>query len=265
MAHTTDAGVQSDCSEDWRLLYRLGAIAALIAVVFFRRHLSTELVTASEFGLLNVPAHPVTVLGWFTLLQENALLGLVLLDIVDVINYLLVGVLFVALYAALQRANRSAALLAMASSLVGIGLSFSVNQAFAMLNLSNRYAEATTDAQRAATLAAGEALLAINNPAIIYQSTGFYLGLLLVVLAGLIFSLVMLRSRVFNRATAWVGIAANGIALSSFLVLPLAPDLYAIPFVLWAPFRVAWYVMIALRLLRLTKGPPRTRDELATA
>lgn len=62
-----------------------------------------------------------------------------------------------------------------------------------------------------------EALLAINDPGAIYQGTGIHTSLLLVTLAGLIISLVMLRSSIFGKITAYVGILANmfGWAISS--------------------------------------------------
>ncbi len=55
-------------------------------------------------------------------------------------------------------------------------------------------------------LASGEALLAIHNPGAVFQGAGVNLGLLLVTVAGLIIAVVMLRSDVFGRATAIIGI-----------------------------------------------------------
>ncbi len=244
----------------WRLLYRAAAAAALIAVLFFRRNFGTEMVAFRGFGLFDVPAvHPSDAAGWFTLLQDDKLLGLVLFDVVDLVNYVLVGLLFLALYGALHRANRSAMVIATASGLVGVAVYLASNQAFAMLTLSEHYAGATTDAQRATFLAAGEALLAIHHPGTIYQGTGIYLSLFLVLLAGLIISLVMLRGNVFGKATAWVGIVANGVCLLHFVALAVVPALIAFPTSISAPFRVTWYVLIALRLLRLASGRSEQR------
>ena len=103
-------------------------------------------------------------------------------------------------------------------------------------------------------LAAGEALLAINNPGAIYQGTGIYLSLLLVLLAGLIISIVMLRSSIFSKATACVGILANVFGLGYFIALAFAPAILALPPVISAPFRVIWYILIARRLFQLGSG-----------
>jgi hypothetical protein len=241
----------------WRGLYVAGGVAALIAVVLFRRNFGTELVAFNGFGIIDVPAvHPSTALGWFTLLQEDALVGLLLFDIIDLVNYALVGLVCLALYAALHRASRSAMAIATASGLVGAAVYFASNQAFAMLSLSERYAAATSDAQRAMFLAAGEALLAICSPGAIYQGTGYYMGYALVLLAGLIISAVMLRSRAFGRATAYVGILANAFALAHFVVLAFAPSFVAIPTPISAPFRVVWMLLVAVGLFRLGRRKP---------
>jgi hypothetical protein len=233
-------------------LYRIGAAAALIAVVLFRRNFGAELVGFRGFGIIEVPATlPRSASDWFVLLQGNKLLGLALLNVVDLVNYALVGLIFLALYGALRRASKSAMTLATTAGLVGIGVYFASNQAFSLLSLSDRYAAATTEAQRSMFLAAGEALLAVNNPGAIYQGTGIFVSLFFVLLAGLIISFVMLRSGMFSRTTAYMGLLANGFGLCYFVALAFVPTLYAWPTILSAPFRVVWYVLIARKLLQL--------------
>ena len=206
---------------------------------------------------------PSRAIDWFTLLQENKFVGLVLLNVIDLINYALVGLIFLALYGALKETNMSAMVVATTFGFVGIAVYFASNQAFAMLSLSDRYASATTDTQRALFLAAGEALLAIDNPGLVYQGAGNLLSLLLVILAGLIISVVMLRSTVFNRASAYAGIIAIVLALGYFVALLFAPSIVWLPPTLSAPFRLIWYVLIALQLFRL--GASASRDQLPAA
>jgi hypothetical protein len=109
-------------------------------------------------------------------------------------------------------------------------------------------------------LAAGEALLAINNPGAIYQGTGIYTSLFLVLLAGLIISIVMLRNGIFSRATAYTGVLANGFGLSYFIALAFVPTIYALPTILSAPFRVVWYVLIARKLFQLSSASSEKRS-----
>ena len=240
----------------WRALYITGGVAALFAVFIFRRNLAAELMLLVNFGIIGgVPTPPLSsAIDWFNLLQDNRLLGLTLLNFFDLVEYALLGLVYLALYGALRRANRSAMLIATTSGLVGITVYFASNQAFAMLALSERYAAAASDAQRSIFLAAGEALLAVNNPDSIYQGTGIYVSYFLVLLGGLIISLVMLRSELFSKATAVTGILANGIGLCYFITLAFAPAIYWIPHPISAPFRVVWYFLIALRLFKLGKA-----------
>jgi hypothetical protein len=240
----------------WRNLYISGATAALLAAVLFRRNWSAEVFLLREFGVITVgPAvAPVRAAGWFELLGTHPILGLVMLDFLDVVNYALVGVLLLALYGALRRLNRGAMLAALAAGLVGVGLSFASNQAFGMLTLSTQHAAAATAAERALFQAAGEALLAQSNPATAQMSQGVASSFFLVTSASLIASVVMLRSDHFGGATAWVGIVAHAILLGRFVTIPLPLAYSAIPPSLAAPLLIVWNVMVAIRLIRLARA-----------
>ncbi|MBN1580500.1 MAG: DUF4386 family protein [Anaerolineae bacterium] len=262
MLQPTDPCVAAESADSgWKTLYRIGAVAALVAVIIFRRNFSVELVQFKGFGIIHgVPATwPSSAIEWFSLLEDNVFVGLVLFNVVDLINYCLVGLMFLALYGALRRANKSAMVIATVCGLMGIAVYFASNQAFAMLSLSRQYAGATTEAHRSMLLAAGEALLAIENPGAVYQGTGVHTSFLLVVLAGLIISVVMLRSSIFGRAAAMVGIVANGLRLCHLLALVFAPSVwFFIP--ISAVFRVTWYVMIALGLFKLARRTSHQAD-----
>jgi hypothetical protein len=241
-----------NAGDSWKSLYRIGAVAALVAVILFRRNLSAEFSILLNMGLVKSwpQTWPVGAGEWFAVFQDTPFIGLTMFNFFDLINYTLVGLIFLAVYAALRQANRTWMTIAIAFSFTGIASFYASNQAFALLSLSGKYAAATTEAQRATFLAAGEALLASTN-----YGSGFYLGLLLVVLAGLVISVVMLHSDVFSKATASMGIAANVLMLGYFVVLPIAPDWIFLPPTLSAPFRVIWYVLIARRLLQLVRVP----------
>jgi len=76
--------------------------------------------------------------------------------------------------------------------------------ALEMLYLSEQYAAATTDAQRATFLAAGEAVWAT------FHGTAFHVGYNIFSIYFLIVSLVMLRSNIFGRVTAYLGLLRAG-------------------------------------------------------
>ncbi len=243
----------------WTSLYKLSGAAALIAVLIFRRWLGEEFLMLRSLGIFRSGPKmlPSSVIDWFALLHTNRLIGLTLLNVFDLVNYALVGLMFLGLYAALRRANRSYMTLAAALGFLGIAIYFASNQAFSMLSLSDQYAAATTDAQRSMLLAAGQALLAISNTGVFGQTA---MSFLLVTLAGLIISAVMLRSGIFSKATAYVGILANGFGLGYPIGLALAPKMLAIVVISLsasACFLVVWYVQIARRLFQLGYAKPQ--------
>jgi hypothetical protein len=238
---TQDATAQIEDS-GWKTLYRVGGVAALVAAFVFRRNIGAEVSLASA----RMP--PTAAGGWFDLLQSSRFVGLAYLNLFDLVNYALLGLLFIALYVALRQINKSAMLIALCAGLVGAGVYFASNQVFAVLALSNQYA-ATAEADRAALLAAGEALLAIGS-----QGAGVYLGLFLVTLSALVFSIVMLRGSVFTRLTAYLGMVGNACILCYFIALIFAPALTWLPHTLGAIPLVVWEALAGFRLLKMARG-----------
>lgn len=245
-------------SSGWKSLYRVGGAAALVAGILFRRNLADEYFLLRSLGVFHSgpTAIPGNALAWFTLLHENPFLGLTLLNLFDVVNYALVGLIFLGLYAALRRVNKGSMTLALAIGLVGVTVYLASNQAFALLSLSDQYAAATTDAQRSLFLAAGQALLAIQNSGATYGN-GIYTSYLCVTLACLLMATVMLESRVFSKVTAWCGILAAVFGLGYYITAAFAPQLNAIPISTSAPFLLIWYILTGLRLLRLGAEAPK--------
>jgi hypothetical protein len=226
-------------AETWKPLYRVGAVAAILAALFFRRNMSAEV---SLFT--GVETIPITVADWYALLQANPFVGLSLLAFFDLVNYALVSVIFLALGAALWEVNRSATALALASGLVGVTLNLASNISLTMLSFSQRFAAAPSEAQRASLLAAGQVVLAA------IPGTGALVSLLLVALAGLLFSLVLLPS---HRGTAILGLLASGCDLVYCLVSPLTP-LAPVYLLLAAAglFWMVWHLLVARVLFLLT-------------
>jgi hypothetical protein len=237
---------------NWMNLYRVGGVAALIAGVVFRRNLGVEI------ALFSTQEQPDTVIDWFTLLQTNRLLGLAYLNIFDIVNYALVALIFLALYAVLRRVNKSRMAIAATFGFLGIAVYFASNTAFSLLSLSDQYATATTEAQRTLLLAAGQAMLALNrfsSPGA-HPGSGGYLSLLLIATAGMMYSTVMLRSNVFRKATAYIGILANALDLAYCIAFAFAPtavgELLAVLFIPAAGFLfMLWHIMVGWRLFQL--------------
>jgi hypothetical protein len=236
-----------DCS--WKGLYKIGGTAALMAVVVV---LAEMMITFLPGGSV----YPETVIDWFTLLHSNWFLGLRDLGLLNLFFTILGIPVFLALYAAHQRDSRAYAALAAIISFVGLAVFLATNRAFPMLALSRRYAAVTTDAQRAALEAAGEALLAVGES----HTPGTFLGFFLSEVAGIIISLVMWRGKAFSSANAYAGILGFTILLifeffSSFV--PGSFDVAMIVAMVGGLLNLAWYILTARRLLQLGQDPLR--------
>jgi hypothetical protein len=185
----------------WSSLYRLGGIAALITAIFI----------PLQVVIFMAWPPPTTAQGYFAVFQSNPLIGLLNLDLLLIIDQVLGIVILVAFYIALRRTNATLMIVTLAMGLVAAAAYFASNTAVNLLTLSNQYAAATTEAQRAIYLAAGESMLAT------YTGTAFQLSYILGSLVGIIIPIVMLQSRVFSKSTAYMGLLANVIALGLYV------------------------------------------------
>ena len=233
---------------DWKGLYKVGGAAALLVAVL----LPVEIIVFTAYPL------PSTVIGYFTLFQSNRLVGLIDLYLLEIPVYALFVPMFLALYAALRRANESYMALATTLAIIGIAVFLATNNPFSMLSLSDQYAAATTDAQRSQFLAAGQAMLANTNQRAV---EGFNMGFFLVSVAGLIVSAVMLRSNIFSKVTAYVGILANALSLADYFRLAFVPA--AVLLLLFLAIAsclllLIWYILIARRLFQLGRLEKKT-------
>ncbi|HVN54920.1 MAG TPA: hypothetical protein VMT46_11370 [Anaerolineaceae bacterium] len=233
----------------WAALYRAGGAAALLAGLIFRRNLGAEVSLFFHGG-----AQPATVAEWYALFQRSPLTGLAYLDFFDLVDYLLVGLAFLALGAALWKTSRSAVAVALACGGVGIAANIAGNTSFAMLSLSQRAAAAASEAQRAMLLAAGQAVLALNDPQSIFQGMGDTAGYLLLATAALIFSLLMLRGQSFSRWAAILGILSSACDLAYCATFAFAPFLRAYLLSAGGLFVTIWHILVGLRLLRLSRS-----------
>lgn len=218
----------------WNWLYKVGGTAALIMAIF---------IPIQTIVFVTWPP-PSTVIGWFTLFQNNRLLGLLDMDLLLIVDQVLMVLVLLALYAALKRFSESFMAIALTLALVGIASYFASTAAFEMLSLSDQYAAATTEVQRSMFLAAGQAMLAI------WQGTAFDVGYVLEGVALLIIAIVMLRSTLFSKVTASVGILLGVMSL-----LPPTAGMIGLLFALGSlvPLEI-WDILIARRLFQLGQG-----------
>lgn len=222
-------------------LYRIGGIAAFVLIVY-------SLATMIQMVVLG--GQPATAAQAFDLLQHNRVMGLLRMDLPTVAVLPLYYLLFLGLYAALKQSNRANALLSTALAFAGVTLVLATPTALSMIQLSDKFAAATTEAARTQLLAAGEAIMAAD----IWHATGAILGGVLLQCGAVLISVVMLRGGVFSKTTAWLGIVMHGLDLAHILGGLILPISGIILLAIAGPLYPIWLFLIGRRLLQLASG-----------
>jgi hypothetical protein len=224
-------------------LCRAGGVAAFVLLAY-------SLATLVQMVVLGGP--PATAAEAFEVLREDRLLGLLRLDLPTALALPFYYLLFLGVFAALRRAEPAATLLSIVLAFAGVTLVLAAPGSLSMLALGDRHAAATSEAARRELLVAGEALLAAD----MWHSTGAYMGAILLQSGALLVSVAMLRTRVFGRPTAWVGILTHGLDLIHVVLGPFAPGPGVALMAVAGPLYLAWFPMVGRRLLALGRGRP---------
>ena len=230
----------------WSGIYILGAIAALGAVL-------TGLLEIAITFFPGGSAHQETVLDWYMLFQDNWFIGLRNLGLLNIILNTLGLLVYFAIFAALRKNKYFPyAALALLLAFLGIGVFYATNRAFPMLDLSKQYLLAATSAERALLEAVGKSMITVGGS----HTPGTFLGFFLAEIAGILMSIAMLRSYVFSRATAYLGI----LGFSSLLIFEFSAsflsgltDAAMLFSVLGGLLTMGWYILIARRLFQLAR------------
>ena len=217
-------------------IYRLGAFASILNA------LSIALAIIAYF-IWPYKGNTTSIEAIFTILQTDRLGGFISLDASMLLIAPITAVMFLALYAALRRVDESMALIALALALLAVGLVIVCRPLVELVILSDQYTAATDAAEKMRLLAAGEVLRTQLDGTAWAMQTVFFM------IAGLISCVLMLRTRFFSKATAWLGIVISAIGLGFFL------STIGLLFLLLITIgSVPWCLLVARDLLRLTKG-----------
>jgi hypothetical protein len=234
MSSKQDQGMNIEAANPrWKELYKIGAIAAIVSEIVL------IIGIVASFIYPFAPGNKSTE-SIFLLLQKDKLGGLISLDFHLLLGNLFGIILFLALYVSLKEVNESYALIALVLGLIADVLIIPARPIAELFSLSGLYASATTEAAKSQYLAAGEALLSLFN------GTGWFLNTLLGGFSLLMSSLLMLRSHIFSRSTAYVGIITNAAVCLFFI-----PGMGTLFLFLSLPGYMIWYFQIARRFLKM--------------
>lgn len=225
----------------FRSLCKAGGIASLIFIVYSL----ITMVILSVYG-----GQPSTAAENFTMLQTNRFLGLLRMDLLTVIFIPLYYLIFLGIFLALNGKNSGWSIIALICVFVGVTLFLATPSVFSMMNLSDKYAMATTETQRSQLIAAGEAILASD----MWHGTGAIIGSFMIQIGALIFSFVMLRGKIFNKFTAYVGIITYGLDFAHLIFLLVVPKIGIILMAISGTLYLLWFPLIGVRLIRIGRN-----------
>lgn len=222
----------------WQGLYQLGSVTALLIAVLL----------IGEIVVYAISPRPDTAIEYFAIFHDNWLAGLLYFDLLGMISYLLFVPTILALYVLLRRTSEAIMIVATALFFVGIADFFATNTAFSMLSLSSQYAAAETNAESAMFLTAGQTMITLFN------ENAFLVSYVIVSAAWTMISVGMLRSNIFSRLTAYVGIIAGTAGVTAVILEHISANTRFIAIALYfvaIVFLFVWVVRIGQRLYQL--------------
>jgi hypothetical protein len=228
-------------SLDPRPFYRAGAVGASLQLL--------SLAVLVTVGIVLGP-RPETAAEAFATYQDGPL-HLVLRGDLVIVGLLLTPYLLTApaLFLALRRVGFAVAAFAALFTVIAVVGAIASESTFSLLHLAERYVSAASEAQRAALLAAAEAVVATD----LWNASAGYFGGFLLQGAGVAFSLLMLLSDRFHRLTTWSGLLGNGSDLLQHAIHPFLPTVASAIAIGMGLVYLVWYPMLAWDFARLAR------------
>jgi hypothetical protein len=224
----------NNTNSGWQSLYKIGSVCSALMVI----------IILSQFVVFMAAPPPLegTAADWFALFQQNKFMGLLAFELLMVVYTILSIPLALAFFAALRKVDPSLTAIYMALTVIGVVSFIVARPAFEMLFLSGQYSAATTEVERAAFLAAGETLVAM------FHGTAFQVSYFLGSIGGFLISVVMLKSNLFSKSTAYMRIASSLLDFGLFV-----PTIGLFLSLLSVLCLLIWNILVARRLWQLGK------------
>lgn len=224
-----------------RYLYKAGGWTSILFLLY-------SFVTILIFAFVG-KGYPNTATECFDMLQENKFTALLRLDIVSVVVIPFYYLLFFSIYQALKKDNELIAKIALFCTLAGVTIFISGLNIASIIILSDKYQIATTPEMKQHLLAACEGMLASD----MWINTGAIIRGILIELGAIIFSILMLKTLIFNKATGWIGLLTHGFDFSSIIVGIFYAPIKEIFTMVAGPLYIVWFVLVGIRLFKLSR------------
>lgn len=233
MSSLSQAQPETQVDPRWRDLYKIGAVTTFSLFII-------PLVAVIGFFIWPYIPGEATMIEIFDLVQTDPIGAAVSLDVFVLLGGVVSLPLFVVLYITLREVNPSYALVALAFGVISVAAIIPVRPIMEIFALGNLYADAETPAEQSRYLAAGEALIQT------FHGTAWLMYILLGAVSLLISATLMLRSPLFTRSIAYLGIVTGLCSLPVLL-----PTLGVLLLFVGTITGMVWNLLMARRFYRL--------------
>lgn len=231
--------INMETSKEIKSLYRIGGVAAALQLVVILGY--------TVVGAILGPK-PDSAEAYFAVYLESPAAAILRGDFLLLILIGLYLGTFPALYAALRRQSPVYVALATLFTVMAVVGTFATESTFSLLYLGRHFVTAG-ETQRMQLLAAAEAVIAVD----MWNSSAAYMGGMLLQGAGVMISIIMLRSKDFSKVTAYTGLLGNGFDLIQHILHPFAPAIAAPIQMFMGIFYFVWFPMLARDFFKLAK------------
>jgi hypothetical protein len=220
---------------NWKNLYMFGGIAVFVNLVFMLTSVIGYILWPYAAGV--TPTQDI-----YTLVQTNIWAAFIALDLGVSITNLVSIFIYLALYIALRQVDEAYALIALALGLVAVTAMIAARPILEIFTLSSLHTSAGTDVEKSLYLVAGESLL------VHFHGAAWHISMFLGALASLINALLMLRSQLFGRTLAYIGIVT--FTIGALFWVPVLGLIFLFLSMLGS---VPWSILLGRDFFRLAK------------
>jgi len=174
-------------------LYRAGVMATTFMVTMI----------PVQIAFFLIWPHPTNILDWFTLFNNNWIIGLISFDFLYLLSMIAAIFLYIALFSALYEKQNSLSIFALIIGLIGLAIYFPSNTSLEMLSISKQYLHASTGYEQGLYIASGQTLYSI------WKGTAYSIYYVLNGIALILFFLAMAKNSNFRKSTSYIGLTSG--------------------------------------------------------
>ncbi len=184
----------------WKDLFKIGGISFI---------LTTALVLFAIIAYFIWPYSPdeKSTEEILSILVNDKIGGLISLDLIMLVTIIIYIFPILSLYVALKPVNESYALIALVFGLMAVVTVITSRPLVEISLISDKFANAISETDRNKYLSLAESFR------LMFDGTAWVLQTFFLLISGLISSLLMLKSKMFNNKIAWIGIISSLIGL----------------------------------------------------